>query len=278
MCSVYLCSFADSRFRKTLDRLREQANSMKIFKDIYLYNEFNFDDSIKVKFGEILNKDVRGFGFWLWKPYFILRSLGNLQDNDILLYLDAGCHLNSKGYYRFLKYLDIVNKSDSGILLTTFEGSGCLTRKWTKGDLLDFYNVKHDKSIVDAPQRQATILFVRKCDKSLKIIKDWLGVYDSNISLVDDSPSTSGDLEGFIENRYDQSILSILSLLNNCATISVRETQNKSWFFMNSFPIWVRRDKGEVSEDKISRMDIVRDFLYYLKIQLRIFFNEGRLS
>lgn len=278
MKNIYLCAFADSRLSVTLDRLKEQANKMGVFKDIYLYNEFDFNDSIKVKFGDILNKDVRGFGFWVWKPFFILQSLMNLEENDILLYVDAGCHLNPKGYYRFLQYVDIVNESNSGILLTAFEGNGCLTRNWTKGDLLDFYHIRNDKSITDAPQRQATIIFIRKCDKSVKMIKEWYDICKSNISLIDDSPSISENLEGFIAHRHDQSLLSILSQLNNCATISVREIQNKSWFFMDSFPVWAKRDKGYVIDNKMYWKDVINDFLYYLKIKFRILLNGGRLS
>lgn len=277
MKNIYLCSFADTSLHKTLDRLRCQANEMGVFKDIYFYDESNFGDLLEDKFGNILNKYTKGYGYWLWKPYFILQSLNHLQENDILLYVDAGCHLNSKGIHRFMQYIEIVKHASCGILLTTFEGKGCLTRKWTKGDLLDFFNVKNNCLITNSPQRQASVIFIRKCEESMKLLNDWYNIYESDLSLVDDTPSKNGDLEGFIEHRYDQSVLSILSQINQCATISVRETQNKSWLFMNSFPIWVKRDKGNVNYTA-SIKDIIKDLLYYIKIKCRIFINDGRIS
>ena len=44
------------------------------------------------------NKDIlsrsRGGGYWLWKPYFIARTLRLLQEGDYLVYCDAGIYYN----------------------------------------------------------------------------------------------------------------------------------------------------------------------------------------
>jgi hypothetical protein len=62
-----------------------------------------FDESINYKI-ESLPEDfktkhyqhfshTRGAGYWIWKPYIILNHLKNkMNDNDLLMYTDSGCH------------------------------------------------------------------------------------------------------------------------------------------------------------------------------------------
>ena len=38
----------------------------------------------------------RGAGYWLWKPYYILETLKKLEENDILIYADAGLFFKKK--------------------------------------------------------------------------------------------------------------------------------------------------------------------------------------
>ena len=34
-------------------------------------------------------------GFWLWKPFIIKKTMENMNDGDVLLYLDCGCELDN---------------------------------------------------------------------------------------------------------------------------------------------------------------------------------------
>lgn len=63
-----------------------------------------------------LKPEVRGFGYWMWKPEVILRSLERIADGEVLLYLEAGCHLNPAGGARFSQYVEFVAASSSGLL------------------------------------------------------------------------------------------------------------------------------------------------------------------
>ena len=76
------------------------------FKDKQIFNSETaltiggFDSSIQYKHTDIdsfflskndnILKQPRGFGYWIWKPYFILKSLEELNDGDILFYSDSG--------------------------------------------------------------------------------------------------------------------------------------------------------------------------------------------
>lgn len=36
-------------------------------------------------------------GYGIWKPYIVNQKLSEIYDNDILVYLDAGCSINIRG-------------------------------------------------------------------------------------------------------------------------------------------------------------------------------------
>ena len=56
----------------------------------------NFDD-LKNHFFYQTNKDIlskeKGLGYWLWKPYIIFEALKNVNENDIIVYIDAGSQI-----------------------------------------------------------------------------------------------------------------------------------------------------------------------------------------
>ena len=64
---------------------------------------------------DLLKQEVRGFGYWIWKPQILLQCLQQMEYGDILLYTDAGCHINEVGKNMFLAYIKEVKKSSFGI-------------------------------------------------------------------------------------------------------------------------------------------------------------------
>ena len=64
-------------------------------------------------------------------------------------------------------------------------------------------------------QIQASFFAVKKSDFSDKIIKEWLNYCEDKECLLDDMQVQENKEYNFIEHRYDQSILSLLSKINN---------------------------------------------------------------
>ena len=113
----------------------------------------------------------------------------------------------------------------------------CLEKYYTNGDLLDFFNVRDIKEIVESPQRAATAFFIRKDPINIEFVEKWLAIFD-HFSLIDDTPSVSPNLDGFIENRHDQSVFSIMS--------KIRDVEIFPYSFICESvenPIWALRDK-----------------------------------
>ena len=63
-----------------------KQNIINWFDNIFIESPETISDFID-KYHNIF-KHQRGFGYWLWKPYIILRKLEELNDNDILVYID----------------------------------------------------------------------------------------------------------------------------------------------------------------------------------------------
>ncbi len=263
----HFVAFADSRMQPTLARIQQQAQAMEYYDSISVLNEYDLDPSFVTRFKKYLIKGTRGFGYWCWKPQVILQELVKMNEGDVLQYTDAGCHLNPKGKKRLIEYFDIAHRD--GIL--AFQARALNGRpdsyhdhflpdyQWTKGDLLDYFNVRDRKDILESGTIQATVIFLKKCTFSLNIIQQWLKVYYDDFTLADDTPSRTPNIEGFIEHRHDQAIWSILCKLNKVKTLSACEYYPSAkwmpkgsdennyngydWSMLENYPILAKRDK-----------------------------------
>jgi len=264
---VYLLSFADSRMQRSLDRLARQAKRTDIFDNIYMLTEHDLPIDFKEHFKDKLIPGSKGYGYWSWKPEVMLMALDRIQDGDCLLYIDAGCHLNSRGKQRLLEYFKILEQEETGIVafkaIQPTEDNSSLVydgrklfdqpnHRWIKGDLLDYFGMKNNPSVVYDQAIGAGVIFIKKCDRAIRIIKEWQQTIWHHFNLLDDTPSVSANLPGFIEHRHDQAIWTLLCLKNRIKTLSAYEYWypmknakglNPDWLALRDFPIHAKRDK-----------------------------------
>ena len=80
------------------NRLINQINNTELFDKTILYTDIDLknDSEFWNKHSNFILKNKKGFGYWLWKPYIIKKTIAQMKDGDILLYLDAGCEFNIK--------------------------------------------------------------------------------------------------------------------------------------------------------------------------------------
>ena len=93
---IHLISYGDDNYRDAKKRIEMEASSTGWFDSITVYGPEILDNNFKNKFKEVLNHP-RGAGYWIWKNYIIKKKLSEINDNDILIYVDAGCSINKKG-------------------------------------------------------------------------------------------------------------------------------------------------------------------------------------
>ena len=143
--------------------------------------------------------------FFIWKPYIIYRTLVEKLDyGDILFYADCTIdQLNSLS----LMFEILQEQSFIPFMVGTHDND---ERGQTKRDALIL--MECDKEKYFKPCFLANHIFLKKDEKTLKIIKDWL-TYAENERILTDMPNTLGvsDHDLFLKmngHRWDQSILS----------------------------------------------------------------------
>ena len=108
--------------RRSAKRLAKEAEKFSIFASINCLTDcdlqkkhFEFFNQLELFRDSLNDKGERGYRRWAWKPFLILQHLYLIPEDDILLYLDAGCHLNINNVSkeRFLMYCKSANTYES---------------------------------------------------------------------------------------------------------------------------------------------------------------------
>lgn len=215
---IVFVSFANSKYKESLAVAGKQAAKMNIFDKIYLFRESDLDKKFRKSLKPWLY--IRGYGYWRWKPYFCHKVMCQLNDNDIIVYGDAATAFNPKGIDRLKEYIDLVNSSESGILV--FEDY-FKEHQYNKFDSLAFFDVDKDPDIIDSNQFLGGLWIMRKTPISLGLIEEWYHLALNNEDLFTDKKSKRKEIPEFIEHRHDQSVFSILVKLSPHVVIPASE-------------------------------------------------------
>jgi hypothetical protein len=188
--------------KNLLSKRFEQNRTLHSYKSIAEVHSFGLDD-LYGPFGMAnaytLSKP-RGAGYWLWKPWLILRVLHAVPFGDIVIYFDSDISVNDDP-------LDFASECErNGIAAID---SGFKMNTFTKRDAFMMLGVDR-QDYYSAPQVWAACLAFQNTPVISNFLTDWLTVC-CNPHLIDDSPSQLGpEVVGFMEHRHDQSILSIM--------------------------------------------------------------------
>ena len=67
-----------------------------------------------------------------------------IDDNDFLVYLDAGCHINKFGKKRLIEYFEKFENNDYGIL--SFQMHNQPEKFWTTKEIFNYFKYKYRKN------------------------------------------------------------------------------------------------------------------------------------
>lgn len=249
-----LVVFADSRLTSALNRIEREAKKSQFFSNIFIYNENDLDPFFRSKYANLLDPGIRGYGYWVWKSQVITQALEKLPFGEILVYLDAGCHISKHGKTRFREYISILSQSPKDFLcfeLSCSCGEFHPESKWTKADVFSYFGVLENERITKSPQICATVILVKNTNAAKSFLTKWQSAFDSIPPIYDDSQSKISNFTDFVENRHDQSIFSVMSKINDSIILSHEENYpcnlNKwgqpDWDSMTQFPFQARRNK-----------------------------------
>lgn len=250
--NIHFTTFGDSqRFKKSVFNITQEAKDSQFFTHIHAYDETNLDQDFLNNHLSFMNS-TRGFGYWIWKSQVILQTFEKMNNNDILLYADAGCKINKEGKQRFQEYIDLLNGSpfDNLSFELSYDLSNSKTpnsypeKMYTKGDLLNLFSI--DKN---SPQLGATSFFIKKTEFTTKLVQEWLSLsIQNNYHLIDDTPSSIQNEPEFKQHRHDQSLWSILRKYRGTTIVHLDETwYHPNWNNNLNKPIHAIRRLGDKS-------------------------------
>lgn len=158
------------------------------------------------------NKDIlaheRGNGLWLWKPYFILKTLETVEDDDTVFYCDSAAFFvrSANAVFEVLKNQDI--------WISTLP---LIEKQFTQPSTFEVMKCGEER-YYETPQFSGSFIAFRKSRWSLNFVKEWLK-YCCNADILDCDPQKESVIRKqhpyFISHREDQSIISLLAKKNN---------------------------------------------------------------
>jgi hypothetical protein len=195
---TWLISYAsDGVFIQNQNNLNMSASMYQAFDVVISYQPHHIDPEYFKKHRKILSQP-RGVGYWLWKPYIILKTLEMMPENDVLFYADRSAVFREDIY----KVLDQAKKHD----ITLFSGFHNV-RRYTKKIVIDKI-MNGNESVRDKAQLEGAFLLLRNNFKTREFIKEWQK-YCEDLDLLTDVLSEN-EYPDFIDHRHDQAILTAL--------------------------------------------------------------------
>ena len=232
---IHFITYASSKFESAKKRLIKEAKNSNWFDSINGYGPNNLTSEFKNKHNNILNKVNRGAGFWIWKFDIIKQELEKMNENDYLIYCDAGSTINSVGGEpRFYEYINMLKESKFGII--SFKDKPPGEKMYTIKQIFDYFLLEENTEIVNTGQIAATVLIMKKNQHLQNILKICNELLDNNNLLITDYYNNKEQYKLFKDNRHDQSILSIVRKIHGSIEIT-----NESYPFKNNFPFWATR-------------------------------------
>lgn len=239
---IHLITYGDDNFKNSKKRLEKEALNTGWFDSVTVYGPEILDDDFKEKFKHILNQP-RIAGYGIWRPYIIKKKLNEINDDDILIYLDAGCSINHKGKNRFYEYVDMLNKSNEDII--SFKMSHLPEKYYTTKEIFNYFNVDINSGIANSGQILDGILIMKKNKNLIKKNQMWYDVIYKNTLLFTDYYNNLQE-PYFIANRHEQSIFSIIRKIHKSI-----ELEDETFFWWSGalpnpekYPFWATRKRN----------------------------------
>lgn len=243
-------NYSDDKFKKQQRFALLMAKHIGGFDKVIGYGSADIDEEFFNKYANILRLP-KGGGYWLWKPYFIAKTLESMAEGDYLFYSDSGAFFLRKADVLIQELLQ-ADQDIMGFELPLIED------QWTKKELFSNMNCKMPE-FASGNQILASFMLIKKSPLSTRFCQEYLTYSCDEINLTDKLSTRVQQNDAFISHRYDQSIFSLLY-----KKYALRPFKDPSQF--GKYPTgYLDGVKGEVEHNKLlttkqGRKYIVHDY------------------
>jgi hypothetical protein len=253
-----LLNFATANFQKAQQFNSKTALQVGGFDRVFCANLDLVDGDFKRKHSAILNHS-KGAGYWLWKPYFLLRALTELQDGDVLMYADSASHFINSA----IPLLNLPAAFHQDIIPFELE---LPESAWTKRDTF-FYMGIDGRGFEQSRQFLASFIVIRKSATSIQFAQEYLH-HCCNPNILTDLENSCGlpNYPGFKAHRHDQSVFSLL-----CKKYSLQGFRDPSQWGNSRIAKYANSDYPQILEHTRQKSPKQAKFFYKIK---RFFFPK----
>lgn len=217
---VHLISFATEHYYAASMNLIKMAEESGFFASVKVYTPEDIP-AFRSRHADFLASNPKGYGYWLWKPYIMMKALEEKTHGDLILYVDVatsilGCTADrlesiviDEVKYRqrrraaaWSQFLGLAR--DNGALFFEYHNK---IGVWCKMDLLiaaDAVSLAEEKEIIPGA------FFAIVNDRNMAFFSEVYEFMCADYHRIDDSPSVEKELPCFYEHRHDQSVFSLL--------------------------------------------------------------------
>lgn len=205
-------NYSDSKFNRV-----QHLNTWSMYHKgkvdkVIEYGPDDLDPEFVEENKEILTKP-RGGGYWLWKPYIIKKTFDSLQSGDYLFYCDAGAVILKPVQL----LIDAMEKAKMNVMCFQLPFK---ERAYSKRDAFVLMDCDSDE-YTETLQRLGGYIIIKKTNNSNvqnnfvdaeKLLNDYL-CFCKDLRIILDEENVMGlpNYEGFVENRHDQTVWSLLT-------------------------------------------------------------------
>lgn len=197
--TVTVINCCDEKFESVRQACSASSISKGKADKVIEYSPDMIDEAFRSKNKDLLSI-VRGAGLWIWKPYFILKTLKSIPEGDYLIYLDAGVVVVNE----FSHLIDAMEQSGQDIM--AFE-LPLLAEEWTKRETKTTIYPELDRSV---NQILAGYIVIRNTPFSRQIIEEWLEYMQDPVCILPTNMTGEPNHRNFVENRDDQSVWTLV--------------------------------------------------------------------
>lgn len=188
-------------------RLHKQIKEVNLF-DTETYYTLSVLESIpEWTHSDFCNKNSRGFGYWIWKPFIINNKLSKVSEGDVVMYCDLGCELLVEEKHILQQLLC----SDEHDITLSIPGMNPLCmpyeRDWCK--TFTAQRLEASDQHLESWQYQATCMIIKNNAKTRQFVTKWLEICEE-YKPIDDNHYGKKPCDAFRDHRHDQSVLSLL--------------------------------------------------------------------
>ena len=238
-----------TQFKYSKFHLSKLAESSGIFNSVFSFSFKDISNDFKKKYHPILSQK-RGAGYWLWKIYFLDHFSKELNQDDIIIYMDAGSIFNKNGKKKLNEYLDMLKDSEYGNFRIKSLPDH-IEKYYSTKQLFEYFKIAPDNSLANSTQFEAGHMIFKNNLHTKSYIQEFIKVIDFDNNLITDFYNNYQNNEFFIENRHDQSIFSLLSKLYGCVFVDNETDFRDNPSIQYDYPFLALRRKGHGLKDQI---------------------------